>query len=344
MSFKVLKIGDQEWVARVMGLGSNRRDIHLDQRMLAPYFLAYRNICGLALTVDDKNNGEWVVQPLLINSQQELRHAYNFGGPVGSQPCLTSADCMKEHMEGVDNWCHKYGVKSQYATLIPWLVSEQLRLMAPTQVEPQYIKESVYVDVHNIDVRKTSRHAANKAQGAGVEVVSYPLIPPNIEMFFAMYNFTMDRVGAKDHFRFSFEWFQGFAKYVKPELLVTIFEGKVQSACLIAYSQQYPVAYYHFAASYNRIPTLGINHMLVLAACEFVKSKNMKYLYLGGGTTPDTHDNLLIFKSGFSKLRFPVYQYQRMHEVNHDQYELKCKPIIPGNNGMCAPQNQPNQE
>jgi hypothetical protein len=33
--FKLLEIGDPEWVGRVLGLGPDRRDLHLDARMFA---------------------------------------------------------------------------------------------------------------------------------------------------------------------------------------------------------------------------------------------------------------------------------------------------------------------
>lgn len=323
MTFKVLLPGDPEWVARLMGLGPHRRDIHLDARMLAPYINAYKYRAGLALTADANN---YIIQPLLINDKHELRHAYNFGGPIGHSPFITDKSTICEHIHGVDEWCRKYDVQSQHATLLPYVVQEQMRILAPVghTIEPKYVKESVYIDVNNIELRKTTRQTVNKAQGAGVVVKSYPTSMENMEMFFDMYNKTMDRVEAKDHFRFSYQWFLAFAKYVKPELLVATFEGRPEVACLIAYSQQYPLAYYHFAASYNRVPTVGASHMLVLASCEFVKSRQMQYLYLGGGITPDTHDNLLIFKSGFSKLRLPVYQYQRnYHEVSHDKHEPK---------------------
>jgi lipid II:glycine glycyltransferase (peptidoglycan interpeptide bridge formation enzyme) len=88
------------------------------------------------------------------------------------------------------------------------------------------------------------------------------------------------------------------------------FDGKPEAACLIAYSQQYPVAYYHFAGSYNAQPSLGISHLMVLAACEYVKAMGLRYLYLGGGRTNEDDDKLLLFKSGFSQERLPVFTYE----------------------------------
>jgi hypothetical protein len=42
-----------------------------------------------------------------------------------------------------------------------------------------------------------------------------------------------------------------------------------------------------------------------------MKSIGYKYLFLGGGVSDKEDDPLLIFKSGFSKQRLPVYTFKR---------------------------------
>ena len=48
---------------------------------------------------------------------------------------------------------------------------------------------------------------------------------------------------------------------------------------------------------------------MVLAAAEMMKAQGAKYLYLGGGVTDKSDDGLFVFKSGFSKMRLPVWFY-----------------------------------
>src|SRR6266436_2474116 len=304
--FKMLELGDPEWVARVMGLGPNRRDLHQDQRMLAPYVAANKYQAHLALTT---NEDGYVIEPILATPEGELRNPYNFGGPMGSVDLINS----KEHSESVKNWAMKSGFKSKYTTLVPFLAKEQLRLLSSSGITPELRKDSVIVDLNNQKVRGTSRRLANKAQAADVTIKNYSL--DNINQFIDMYNFTMDRVEAKGHWRFSPKWFEVFARFVNPCLMMAEFNGKIESGCLIAYSHQYPVAYYHFAGSYNRLNTMGINHMLVLAACEFIKKVGIRYLYLGGGITDKSEDPLLIFKRGFSRDLEPVYTYKDQYHT-----------------------------
>lgn len=302
--FKVLEIGDPEWVGRVVGLGSSRRDLHFDQRMLAPFVAANKWQAYLALTATDEG---YIVQPVLLTPEGDLRHAYNFGGPMASLDMLSS----KEHVDSLAEWALRRNITSQYCTLVPSLVKEQLKLLSSSGIEPEFRKQSVVVDLNDQKIRGTTRRMANKAQGAGVTVKAYSL--EHIKTFIDIYNFTMDRVKAKDHWRFSPKWFELFARFVNPCLLMATHQGAIEAACLIAYSHQYPVAYYHFAGSYNQFKSIGINHLLMLRACEFVKVAGIRYLYLGGGITDKEEDSLFIFKSGFSQLRLPVYSYKTLH-------------------------------
>jgi len=303
--FRMLNIGDTEWVSSVMGLGPNRRDLHFDQRMCASYIAADKYKAFLALTT---NQDGYIVEPILSTPEGDcIKNPYNFGGPMGSVDLISS----REHTESLREWAEKHGFKSKYTTLVPFLAKEQLRLLSSSGITPELRKDSVIVDLNNQKVRGTSRRLANKAQAAGVTIKNYSL--DNINQFIDMYNFTMDRVEAKDHWRFSPKWFEVFVRFVNPCLMMAEFNGKIESGCLIAYSHQYPVAYYHFAGSYNRLNTMGINHMLVLAACEFIKKVGIRYLYLGGGITDKSEDPLLMFKRGFSRDLEPVYVYQTVY-------------------------------
>lgn len=305
--FKLLKIGDAQWVSTVMSLGKDRRDIHLDQRMLASYVAANKWQAFLALT---ETPSGFIVEPILSTPEGELSHSYNFGGPTGSSDLINS----REHTESLREWAEKHDFRSKYITLIPFLAKNQLKLLSSSGISPEYRKDSVIIDLNNQKIRGTTRRLANKAHSVGVRVNSYSL--DNIKHFIEIYNATMDRVSAKEHWYFSPKWFECFARFVKPHLLLADYLGKFEAGCLIVYSQQYPVAYYHFAGSYNNYPKLGINHMMVLAACEYIRSIGIQYLYLGGGITDQSNDSLLLFKSGFSTDRLPVFTYKQVYNVN----------------------------
>ena len=66
--FKLLEIGDPEWVGRIIGLGPNRRDLHQDQRFLASYQAVNHWKAYLALT---ENHDGYVIEPILVTEDRK---------------------------------------------------------------------------------------------------------------------------------------------------------------------------------------------------------------------------------------------------------------------------------
>lgn len=306
--FSVIHLGDPKWVAAVMGLPQQRRDIHLDQRMLCPYVAIYKWKAHLALTEGESG---YILQPILSTPDGELRHSYNFGGPVDNFDHADTSKKItaKEHAENIRKWAKEQELNREYGTLVPNIASDQKEILDNAGLHPEFRKLAVVVNVNDMKIRGTTRRLANKAQGMGVTVHQYP--DNFLSHFIQIYNETMARVHAQDHWKFSTEWFNAFNRFVKPCLMLADYRGQFVAGCLIAYSQQYPVAYYHFAGCLDLFLGKGINQQLVLAACEFVKSMGVKQLFLGGGVTDRPDDGLLVFKSGFSPLKQPVYSYRR---------------------------------
>lgn len=303
MSYKLLDIGDPQWVAAVMGLGPARRDLHQDQRLLAPYVAAYKYKAFLAFT--DTEDG-YIVEPVLQTPEGDLRHAYNFGGPMASTDFVNAT----EHVDSLNKWAIENNSLKKYCTLVPHLSEHQIKLLGTANIVPELRKQSVIIDFQNQKIRGTARRAANKALEEGLVVKDYQ--QDGLSSFIDLYEETMDRVGAKDHWRFTPKWFELFFRFAKPCLLMAKMGSKIQAGSLIAFSQQYQVAYYHFAASTGDHHP-GAGHMILMAACEFVKSMGIRYLYLGGGVTDEENDSLLSFKRGFSKDLLPVYTYSRSY-------------------------------
>lgn len=300
MSFKVLQIGDPEWVRLINALPISRRDIHFDQRMLAPYCAAYGWKAGLAYL---QEGDDFIIQPILIDGKKQLRHAYNFGGPV-----LVGVASLQEHLSGLRFWAQEKGALGEYCTLNPFFYEHQCNLLTNgSTIKPLLIKEAVYIDLNNIKPRGTTRRLANKAQAAGVTVVEAGLA--SLPIFTKMYNEATEYLSMKEHWRFPETFFNALYRIPKARLMIASLNGEPKASCILLAGHPYETAYYHFAASTERT-SLGVSHLLVLAAAEYCKGLGHKRLFLGGGITNDPKDSLLTFKSGFSKLRLPVYSYE----------------------------------
>jgi hypothetical protein len=263
-----------------------------------------KNKAYMGLTTRDEG---YIIEGVLLTPAGDLRNVFNFGGPTASLDTLDAT----EHVDCLNEWAIRQGATSKYCTLIPSLANHQVRLLNSAGITPELKKQSVIVDLNDRKIRGTTRRLAIKAKESGVIVKAYP--PEFIGKFYDMYIHTMDRKVAKDHWYFSAEWFRAFNRFVKPLILLAEYGGEIQSGCLIAHSHQYKIPYYMFQGSYNKFPTLGINHMLILAACEHIKTLGYNYLYLGGGLTDKEDDSLLIFKKGFSKQELPVYTFSKSY-------------------------------
>lgn len=296
MSFKILSIGDPEWVRLINTLPIDRRDIHFDQRLLAPYCAAYGWKAGLAY---QQEGDDFIIQPILIDDKGLLRHAYNFGGPIANS--VHRNELIYEFNTSVSLLAPK-----QYCSLNPFMWEYQKFLLKGRPEEPKLIKEAVYIDLNNIKPRGTTRRLANKAQAAGVIVVEAGL--DSLPIFTKMYNEATKYLSMKEHWHFPEAFFNALYRIPKAKLMVASLNGEPKASCIILAGHPYETAYYHFAASTDRT-SLGVSHLMVLAAAEYCKSLGHKRLFLGGGITNDPKDSLLTFKSGFSKLRLPVYSY-----------------------------------
>jgi Acetyltransferase (GNAT) domain len=302
--FKLLDVDDPEWLARLLELPPDRRDLHFSPRLLAVYKAAFGWKVGLAITQYEKH---FVLEPVVVDNGQR-RHAYNYGGPVSNSE---SSVAMLSHWLLMDKWDRANGVEKVYTTFNPHLIEHQKALLGTHRLNQ--VKDTVWIDLNRVDIRGTTRRLAIKAQEAGVTVNATG--DDGVEVFHKMYTETMQRQEAAVKWFFPLKFFKAYYRLVRPALLLTFYEGQPQSGCLVARGGN-GIAYYHFAGSFNKHPQLGINHMMVLAAAEYAhKNLGATALHLGGGVTPNTNDGLFIFKSGFSSERAPVYTLESSYAL-----------------------------
>jgi hypothetical protein len=307
--FSILEVDSPEWASRLEALPPHLRDAHFYPHMLAPYMTVYGWAAKAALTVSGE---DFIIQPFLVTHDGQIRHAYNFGGPIGT---VDADDLADPHAENLMEWAIEHGGKAEFCTLNPFLCGYQLEASPPDCAKK--VKDTVYIDLIHIKPRGTTRRLANKAQGAGVRVNVAPNVPGTYRAFNAIYTETMDRAQAQEYWYTPPNFFQELCEWTGGVVMLAEYEGGIEAGCVIVPppTNGNGVAYYHYAGSYNSHPNLGINHMMVLAAAEYCKSQGHAILHLGGGLTPDPKDGLYVFKAGFSDLRAPVYTYKRSFET-----------------------------
>ncbi len=252
--FRVLKYADKEWTARHCALLPEHRDIHFDPRILAPSLKAHGCELGLAVTGDPYTLKNFIMQPVLVTKDGQLRHGYQFGGPISHNP---NADLIKAHEDGLKEWATKRGVTNEFCILNPFLWKEQLKCL--NVFETQWAGYSQAIDLSHFDPNIKSC----------VEVRKHHIYT-NLHHFL-----NLNKQG-------DVSWFEWYAKFIYPHLLIAHFQDKIVGAALVAHKGIYQAAYYHFEALSDDCPA-ETHQMLIQAAAETVKGA--KYLYLNNNTS-----------------------------------------------------------
>jgi Acetyltransferase (GNAT) domain len=125
----------------------------------------------------------------------------------------------------------------------------------------------------------------------------------HIDAFMDVYQETMDRVHAKDSYYFGREYFEKLGamhEYVHLCLVET--EGAAAAACI--FFECGGIVQAHLGGTKSDHLSKSPFHLALYCGTEWAKSRNNRYLHLGGGVG-GSNDRLLHFKRGFSDLSFP---------------------------------------
>jgi len=265
-------------------------DVHCMPEMMLPYEATRR---GRGMLLIDENEHGVAAMPILRMDNGEIRHPFNFGGPM-STPDYKGFPKLRGPL---------------YCTLNPFYSEQQ---MAALGEGATYAKDTVWVDLTQpTKLRATTRHCVEKAAREQVEFIEAEG-PFGIRAFSDMYHATMRRNNAAPHWMFQTEWFSTLLRSLSQNatLFLVMYKGEPEAGCILL--RGWGTCYYHFAASFNQYPQLGLNHFMVVKAMEWAKEKGCTRLHLGGGVEPN--DGLFRFKAGFSDLRLPVYKFTQMSE------------------------------
>jgi Acetyltransferase (GNAT) domain len=279
----------EEWHNYVTQLPPHLRDVHFLPEMMVPY---EETRMGRGMLLVDECGGEFLIQPLLRLTNGELRHPYNFGGPIATPDYKLHSPELRGPV---------------FCTLNPFLAEAQLGLLKWAM----YRKDVVWVDLTRpVKLRQTTRHCVAKAEKAGayLKLVS---THEAVSLFIQMYHLTMKRNAAAPHWFFPLEWFLSFVRALAENatLFLAYCNDELQAGCILLHG--FGTCYYHFAASYGKDP--NINHFMVAKSLEWARTKGHSKFHLGGGVQPD--DGLFRFKAGFSALRAPVYQCENRGQI-----------------------------
>jgi hypothetical protein len=286
-----------QWRDWVWQLPSQWRDIHWHPDLHEAYEKIYGYKAQLFVCTEGP---QFAIQPVL-RDHNILRHCYNFGGPLGSK-------CVGIPWTIVD-WKRKEGIKTELCTLHPLYIDQQLGILDKSNCQPKYVKEAVYIDLTEpLALRTTHRQMLRYAEEGGATVVTVDSGSDILAAFARLYQNSMGRKSAADHWRFPDNYFPIMAECLGDKFTVFFgyVQGELEAGCILIHD--FDTAYYHYAAAVGKHAKCGLGVSLVVACAQWCRAQGYKTLFLGGGVEPQ--DGLYLFKSGFSKHRASVYKYQ----------------------------------
>ena len=126
-----------------------------------------------------------------------------------------------------------------------------------------------------------------------------------LDEFIAIYEETMDRVGARDVYYFSRSYFEGLLKLKdKVHLGIVESQGEIVSVCL--FFEFCGIVQAHLGGTKTEYLKQSPFNLLLHHMRLWAKARGNKYLHIGGGVG-GKKDNLYTFKSGFSKQRHKFF-------------------------------------
>ena len=166
------------------------------------------------------------------------------------------------------------------------------------------------------ELTSKNRNTIRKAISNGLEFIcDYEF--KYLKEFIALYNRTMNKVGADDFYLFPDTYYQKWRENINDSFLGTVKYGDtVVAGAIFFYSKEY--GHYHLSGSNPEYLYLNPNNLLLWEAIKELKIKDVKKFHLGGGSTLDENNSLLEFKSRFSKNRYIFHIGKTM--FNQDLY------------------------
>lgn len=149
------------------------------------------------------------------------------------------------------------------------------------------------------EIHTKNRNVIKKGEKCGLRFIvddDFEHLPD----FIALYNSTMDKLGADDFYYFRESYYENLKNNVRNSFLGLVEYGeKIVAAAIFFYSL--PYGHYHLAGSDQSALSLSPNNFLLWNAARELARRGVLKFHLGGGTDGREENSLYQYKRKFSK-------------------------------------------
>ncbi len=247
---------------------------------------------------------------------QDAVTPYGYGGLLSLRPAHPTPAQLRDGITAFADWCKSQGIISVLLRLHPLLEQGQ----AVGQVANPNLWVHPFGPTTAIDLGNWTEASLRKGRRSDLAVARRSLRvtwssaahsssggPPLAEalgLFRALYESTMDRLGASVFYHFSPAYYVALADGVGEGMAVALAWRQQQAVGGSIFLADRHFAHYHLSATNDDGRALKATTLLIREAVDWARSRGCLRLHLGGGVSGD--DSLFEFKKGFGG---DVYQY-----------------------------------
>ena len=317
----VLSTTDKEWDKYLNLLPKEKQDIYYSRSF---YELAENQGNGKAqLFVYQNQTGNIGVYPFLLNEipvhgektkYYDIETAYGYGGPI------TNNEDEAFHLEFEEaflEYCQKENIIAEFVRFHPLMKNEAIfkknMVVEHNRITVWLNLEQDIETIWKEDISTKNRNVIRSCQKRELMVNE----SQDYEIFKAIYDSTMNKVGASSFYYFLREYYESLKKD-EHYVLFNVSDGDeiIASAIFMQYGEYF---HYHLAGSKQEKLHLSPNNYMLWNAILYAKEHGYKKMHLGGGLSDSKEDNLFRFKKKFSKDVADFYIGKRIH--NKEIYE-----------------------
>jgi hypothetical protein len=244
--------------------------------------------------------------------------AYGYGGLL---PLAEGADSSADVLQ-LRDWCVTNGVVSCLLRLHP-LLGAFGHLSELDGVEVREHGPTTAIDLSRVEDGRLA--GMSKGRKADLSVarreleISWEPGAEALDRFRAVYDETMRRLGAGDHYLFLPEYYRALAEGLGERLGVALAlrSGQTVGGALFLADRTGPFAHYHLSGTTDAGRELKAGTLLVHEGAAWAAERGCELLHLGGGT--QGADSLYAFKRSFGGEEF-IYSFATL-VADEDRYE-----------------------
>lgn len=272
----------------------------------------------------EDEHGNLALYPFLLNSVNELGYdlndayfdiqgAYGYNGVISS---TNELEFRKQFYTAFNSYCQENNIIAEFTRFHPLLSNE---IFAKDHMQCLFDRVTVSVDLKRgyetikKEYQRSTRKQINRMLRNPAINVSYydSFTAPLINEMCSIYLESMDRLQAKNELYFSKGFFQALFKVDGLRLIVFETEGKPVS--FITFFHYEKNLHGFLGGTRNAYLNLSPFSLLYDYMIQYGVKNKLNYLHVGGGTSHQKDDKLLLYKQHFSQQTNDFYIGKKIH-------------------------------